>query len=589
MAIVSLTALALAATAMAQGSQTQVTWASVVYTYHGERIPFLHGGPYNLTPLGAQQALNAGQVIRDRYISAPANGTQLTTAMPINGLSVNDINNSQMEVLSLSDEYITASALAFMQGLYPQRSTSSEVVDEESILGNGSLVQFPLEGYQYPNLGTVSTLDFNYIWLGGNIGCTNYSINQVNTLASQSFTNIMTANEGFYQSLAPSVFWSFDPSIVNLGNAYTLYEYALFQYTHNKTVYESLSTANLTHLRTLASYQQWLFNTPPSASTNNVNAIAGQTLATHMFTQLSKNIASGGTSDKLSLLFGSFQPMLSFFALSGLSKGRSASSFQGLPKYGSSMSFELFSYVPRRQGRNLTVTFPDTQDLWVRFLFRNGTSDTDPMVAYPLFGRGNSEVDMSWKDFAAGISTFAVDDVSEWCNSCNSVNLFCQAIESNMKNSSSTTIGGSSSKGLPAWAAGLIGATVVLGLFIIGAVALCLLGFRVDQREKKNSGSGSANGDISVLKRSGSGGFKGAEKLASDTDLALKTGAGATVIRHERVGSWELNESPVSPGTRTHGSLDKEVESERVVSGADYSRRSEDGLGEHPVKPVEHV
>ena len=99
-----------------------------------------------------------------------------------------------------------------------------------------------------------------------------------------------------------------------------------------------------------------------------------------------------------------------------------------------------------------------------------------------------------------------------------------------------------------------------------------------------------------MLRRSGSGngGFKGAEKLASDTDLRLKGGAGATVIRHERVGSWELNESPTD---KKHSSLDKEIESgnvSRVVSKADYGRNSEDGIGNvnpfgDPVKPLDQV
>lgn len=92
--------------------------------------------------------------------------------------------------------------------------------------------------------------------------------------------------------------------------------------------------------------------------------------------------------------------------------------------------------------------------------------------------------------------------------------------------------------------------------------------------------------------------------MASDTDLTIKKGgAGASVIRHERVGSWELKDSPSSPTeSRSAGSLDKEIEAgrtgtdrkERVVSTADYGRKSEDGIGAvnpfgDPVKPVDHV
>ena len=291
-------------------------------------------------------------------------------------------------------------------------------------------------------------------------------------------------------------------------------------------------------------------------------------------------------------MFGSFEPMLSFFALSSLSSGPSSSRFVSLPQPGSSIILELFSFSSdTNAAQNLSTPYPDTEDLWVRFLFRNGTDDTSPMIAYPLFGRGNSEVDMPWKDFAEGMGEFAIDDVADWCSACSAVNLFCEAIESNLSNktSSGSIISASGNNKISPVVAGIIGAIVTLALLIIAALALIFFGFRIAHREKKNPAA--KNGDLGVLKRSGSGGFKGAEKLASDTDLALKGGAGASVIRHERVGSWELNNSPKSP---THSSLDKEIGLSRAVSTADYSRRSEDGIGNanpfgDPVKPLDHI
>jgi hypothetical protein len=161
MASLILTAiLALSATVSAQ-TNDQITWASVVFTYHGEKVPtLLSNGLLNLTPLGANQLFEAGSIIRNRYISALANDSEITSSAPILGISVNSIDNSQLYILSTDDEYISSSALAFMQGLYPPAT----VIDEESILGNSSVDQYPLNGYQYPNLGTVSTLDLNYVW-----------------------------------------------------------------------------------------------------------------------------------------------------------------------------------------------------------------------------------------------------------------------------------------------------------------------------------------------------------------------------------------------------------------------------------------
>jgi hypothetical protein len=104
--------LAVSATAVAQ----QTTWGSVVFTYHGEKTPTLNNGPYNLSPLGASQLYLAGQAIRERYISPPNNGSVITDPAPINGISKDAIDNSQLDILSTDDEFISASGLAFMQG-----------------------------------------------------------------------------------------------------------------------------------------------------------------------------------------------------------------------------------------------------------------------------------------------------------------------------------------------------------------------------------------------------------------------------------------------------------------------------------------
>ena len=161
MALLHLTALlGLSAAAFAQSSQT--TRASVVYTFHGEKTPSLISGPYNLSPLGANQSLAAGALIRQRYLSTSGNASQLTTSVPINGISTDDIDNSQLYALSTDDEFISSSAMAFFQGLYPPRDALE--FNEENTLSDGSVISFPLDGYQYPNIQTVSSLDFNYIW-----------------------------------------------------------------------------------------------------------------------------------------------------------------------------------------------------------------------------------------------------------------------------------------------------------------------------------------------------------------------------------------------------------------------------------------
>lgn len=258
------------------------------------------------------------------------------------------------------------------------------------------------------------------------------------------------------------------------------------------------------------------------------------------------------------------------------------------------MAFELFSYATPPTNSNLSIPFPSVSDLRVRFLYRNGTTDTDPLIEYSLFGFGNSEADMSWTDFVQGMGEFNLNDLTDWCTACNTASLFCQALEDDQESSNSTSSkngSSSSSSGMSPAIGGVIGATVTTALMIIVAAVLMLFGFRLEHRGEKVTGGEAGN--LGVLKRSGTGkgGFKGAEKLASDTDLRLKGGTGASVVRHERVGSWELNESP---SDRTHSSLDKEIETGRVVSTVDYERQSEDGVGNvnpfgDPVKPLDQV
>ena len=392
----------------------------------------------------------------------------------------------------------------------------------------------------------------------------------------------------FYAGLNNSVFWDFDLGFLDYLNAWDLYEYALYQWNHNTTIANSSFTYDdLVELENLASQQQFGFNSPTSNST--INAIAGRTLAAAILTQLEHTIASSGVSDKLTLMFGSYEPFLAFFALSNLSTGPSAARFNSLPEHGSVMSFELFSYATSDQALNLSTPFPSTDALWVRFLFRNGTGDTDALTSYPLFGRGNSEVDMTWADFTLGMGDFYLNNPLDWCTECgaSTVTLFCEAFEANVQGSTNST----SKRELSPVIGGVIGATITLGLCIFTAIALYIFGFRLDHHSKDEK-----RGDLGVMKRkgSGNGGFKGAEKLASDTDLRLKGGAGATVVRHERVGSWELNESPT--GNKKHLSLDNEMKGDRVVSRVDYRRHSEDDIGignvnpfGDPVKPHDQV
>jgi hypothetical protein len=152
--------LAVSSARLVASQAKQTTWGSVVMALHGERTPDIADAFPNLTPLGAQQAVSAGSAIRTRYIQGP--GNNVTNSYPIPGISANQIDNTQLYLLSADDDYIAGAAQAFMQGLYPPLGVT--YINEEAILANGSLVQYPLGGYQYPTIDTISPLDFNYVW-----------------------------------------------------------------------------------------------------------------------------------------------------------------------------------------------------------------------------------------------------------------------------------------------------------------------------------------------------------------------------------------------------------------------------------------
>lgn len=134
-------------------------WAAVAFVNHGESTPYLSQSQSPvLTPEGAQQMLRQGAAFRKRYLNS-ANGT----VAPIQGISQDAIDTSQVGVLSASDGNVAASAMAFLQGLYPPDNTAflpsagGPMLADNLITGGNST--YPLNGYQYPTIMTVSYAD----------------------------------------------------------------------------------------------------------------------------------------------------------------------------------------------------------------------------------------------------------------------------------------------------------------------------------------------------------------------------------------------------------------------------------------------
>jgi hypothetical protein len=521
--------------ALAQVVLNEQIWGAVIYAEYGERTPYILPETNTLTPLGAQQMYQSGQFYRQRYVDTGDN--LLVTSDAIQDISPYEINVDQIEIWSTVDQFIIASAQAFMQGLYPPLEDSSNhtFLDSESSLANGSNIEFPLNGYQYPQIYTASELDMNSIWISGEVNCPMYTSSRAEYFSSPQFLNTEAANADFYNNLEGSVLDGIFPNeTVGYFNAYYIYDYLNYGYVHNTTVRDHVSDEDVEHARILA--DEWVFamngNISASGTTqgDHIRAISGRTLATRIIEALFENIHSAGDDDKMTLLFGSFEPMVAFAALAQLPEREP--DFYGLPNLGATMVWELFSYT----ANDTTTEYPLESDLYVRFLFQNGTGSEAELISFPLFGRDPSQIVMTLDEFMAGMQPFVMSDVESWCNTCSSYSVFCPAFVNSDGNSSSGSSSASHRHGISPAVAGVIGAIVTLVVAgILFALVMLIGGVRFYRNHAK--------------RRSELGGFKGGEKLASDADLTVqKSAVGASVQEagpakgHERVGSWELSD-----------------------------------------------
>ncbi|OBT62865.1 hypothetical protein VE03_07580 [Pseudogymnoascus sp. 23342-1-I1] len=397
------------------------TWTSLVLTHHGERRPPLTTAFPTLTPLGATQAFSSGSLLRSRYLTGvPSN---LTTFSPLQGFHKNYLDSQRIQVLAGPEQYTVASAWAFLQGLYPPVDVPGVVGG--SRLAGGKGVEAPLGGYQYGRVETAGGGDWNSVWIAGNDHCPSHALSTAHQLNTTTYKNTSLVSAPFYASTIPAVFRGTIPDpMVTYHNAIDLYEYAAYAKLHNDTVATKLPTASLTRLRALAAQRLWGIHGSQGASgagdddewSGVVKPIAGRTFAARVVSLLSG--AMSARPGALNLLFSGSAPFVGFSAISGLAEHDAR--FKGVVEPGSMMVFEVFSYTDPEAG------VPGKEDLWVRFLYRNGTAENNRLMGYPLFGRGRSKMDMRFAEFEEEMGGVAVG-VGEWCEGCEAGSVFCPA------------------------------------------------------------------------------------------------------------------------------------------------------------------
>ena len=261
-----------------------------------------------LTPLGAQQLYNAGQFFRSHYITTVSESISDLYGT-IRRISPYQIPASQITVLSRDEQYISAGASAFVQGLYPPLEDNSNYtfIAGQSALANGTNVIAPLAGYQYPRLQIPSENDLNNVWLDGSNNCPYYTKSGSSYYSSAIYDVMQNNTAEFYLSLYPGILEGyFDASTLGYFDAWTIYDYLQYQYDHNATIHNLLSKEDLVRARILATNWVMAMNANVTSSGaekgDQVGVIAGKTLAARVLQAFSSTITSEGARDKMTLV-----------------------------------------------------------------------------------------------------------------------------------------------------------------------------------------------------------------------------------------------------------------------------------------------
>lgn len=229
-------------------------------------------------------------------------------------------------------------------------------------------------------------------------------------------------------------------------------------------------------------------------SSEPIRAVAGKTLGAQVVQFLDSTIEAAGsqTGSKLAVQFGSYGSFSSFFGLADLPSVNT--DFTGVTDYASSMAFEMFTNT------SSTVTssnYPSANDIYVRFLYKNGTAtDATPPQEYALFGM-NQNV-LAWSDFKSHMNSFAIGNTASWCTACGNSTGICEGYGPGTDDSGSSS--GSyfnehgsvaSGNGLSPAVNGVIGAMVTL-IVVLGLEALAMLVFGLRLAKKSTLAAATA-------------------------------------------------------------------------------------------------
>lgn len=462
----------LAAVAASFATAQETVLGVYIFSRHGDRTA-KSTPPANLTDLGYDQVFTSGTYYRDRYVASGA-------SRRIYGINSDLVKQSQLTASAPTDNVLQNSAMGFLQGLYPPVGTQLG----SNTLRNGTVVQSPLNGYQLIPLQSIETgaNSENNAWLQGSTNCANAQISSNSYYTSAQYMSTLNRTQDLYNSISPDINKTFTQSQASFKNGYVIWDLLNVASIHNASA-TIPDDATMTELRYLADQHE--FGLAYNAS-EPIRAVTGSIIAAEVAEALNTTITGKGKS-KLNVQFGAYAGMFSFFGLANLTNVNS--DFYGVPDYASSLVWELVTNATVN-----TTSWPSNDQIYVRFLFHNGTtSNTSEPVEYPLFNSNQSP--LAWNDFMAGMSKISIPDQESWCKACGNTTGVCSSAYLNNDGDSSSSNGNSSnssgSGGMSKAVAGVVGAMVTLAvIFLIEGAIILVGGFRLVSKKRLGAQNG---------------------------------------------------------------------------------------------------
>ncbi|CAN6614122.1 hypothetical protein TRVA0_005S03642 [Trichomonascus vanleenenianus] len=430
---------------------------SFVFGRHGDRLAKPKS---NFTPIGQRETNEGGAFLRARYIDPDSENH-------IDGLNVT-YDKSMTEAMAPNSALLYQSLNGYMQGLFPPLGDIG--VNADTVTGssmyNGTSESANLNNYQPFVIQGADDGTPNGIWIDGSTGCPAFNDVANAYFKTDEFKKLNTSTYDFYQSLYDLADGALSKSVLNYGNAYTVFDYFWVNTMHNETIAKNFEGKDkqevLFQIRTLQ--DQYSKYTNYDVTNTTASTVAGAGVIGAMLNQLNTTLIAG--TPVFNIYTGSYSTMYQTVALLGLFDTYDEV-FTGLVNYAALFMFDLIE----KDGDN-----------YVRFTVRNGTQTefdirgmgTVEPTSYPLFDFKDEL--MPYDDFVSKANEVAIRNVKSWCNTCGAWDqsmcipynaAYIKAKAADFKVDSSLTLAG----------AGGIGAGVTLGVVAIaGALAFLIFG-----------------------------------------------------------------------------------------------------------------